>query len=105
LAIGSLLESGRLDFLEVQQLRELLKKTAVTVPKVAFCTKNRLTMKEMSEKPMYRILHLVSLLALTYYAASSINYIVESHTQTYSYDSQLESNWSTAQLETRRSGK
>ncbi|MCU0543999.1 MAG: hypothetical protein MUE44_17800 [Oscillatoriaceae cyanobacterium Prado104] len=59
----------------------------------------------MSEKPIHQILHLVSLLALTYYAASSVNYIVESHTQIYSHDSQNEPNWSTAQLDTHRSGK
>lgn len=62
-------------------------------------------MNEISEKLSYRILHLVSLLALTYYAASSINYIVESDTQIYSYDSQMDANWSTAKLETGRSGK
>jgi len=62
-------------------------------------------MNEMSEKPIYRIIHLVSLLALTYYAASSINHIVESDAQIYSYDSQIEANWSTAKLEAHRSGQ
>lgn len=62
-------------------------------------------MNEMSEKPIYRILNLVSLLALTYYAASSINYIFQSETHIYSYDSQSYANGSTAQLEAHRSGK
>ena len=62
-------------------------------------------MNEMSEKLSYRILHLLSLLALTYYAASSINYIAKSDTQIYNYDSKMEANWSTAKLETGRSGK
>ena len=62
-------------------------------------------MNEMSEKPIYRILNLVSVLALTYYAATSINYIVHSDSHIYSYDSQSQSNESTAQLEAHRSGK
>ncbi|MEG4573084.1 hypothetical protein QUA56_10365 [Microcoleus sp. N3A4] len=44
-------------------------------------------MNQVSEKPIYRILNLVSLLALTYYAASSINYIFESDAHIYSYES------------------
>jgi hypothetical protein len=56
-------------------------------------------MKEMSEKQMYRILNLVSLLALSYYVASSINYIFESDSHIYSYDTQSNDRWSTAQLE------
>ena len=59
----------------------------------------------MSEKPIYRILNLVSVLALTYYAATSIYYIVHSDSHIYSYDSQSQSNESTAQLEAHRSGK
>jgi hypothetical protein len=62
-------------------------------------------MNEMSEKPIYRILNLVSLLALTYYAATSINYIFQSDAHIYSYDSQSNSNGSTAQLESYHSGK
>ena len=62
-------------------------------------------MNEMSEKPIYRILNLVSLLALSYYAATSINYIFKSDAHIYSYDSQSHSNGSTAQLEAHRSGK
>jgi hypothetical protein len=62
-------------------------------------------MNAMSEKPIYRILNVLSLLALTYYTATSINYIVESDAQAYSYDSQINSNWLTAHLEAHRSGK
>ena len=62
-------------------------------------------MHEVSEKPIYRILDLVSLLALTYYAASSINYIIESDAHIYNYDSQSYSNQSTVLLEARRLGK
>ena len=45
-------------------------------------------MHEISEKPIYRILDLVSLLALLYYAASSVNYIFQSDAHIYNYDSQ-----------------
>ncbi|MBE9096754.1 hypothetical protein IQ252_23295 [Tychonema sp. LEGE 07203] len=62
-------------------------------------------MKEMSEKPIYRILNVVSLLALGYYAATSIGYIFESEAHIYSYDSQSYSHESTQQLEANRSGK
>ncbi len=62
-------------------------------------------MNEMSEKPIYRILNLVSLLALSYYAATSISYIFQSDAHIYSYDSQSNSNGSTAQLQAHRSGK
>jgi hypothetical protein len=57
-------------------------------------------MNQVSEKPIYRILNLVSLLALAYYAATSINYIFESDDHLYRYDSQNNSNGSTAQLQT-----
>lgn len=53
-------------------------------------------MNEISEKRMYRILNAVSLLALTYYAATSINYIFQSDPHIYSYDSQSYANGSTA---------
>jgi hypothetical protein len=56
-------------------------------------------MNGVSEKPIYRILNLVSLLALTYYAATSMYYIFQSDDHLYRYDSQSNSNWSTAQLE------
>jgi hypothetical protein len=59
-------------------------------------------MKEMSEKQMYRILNLVSLLALSYYVASSIKYIFESDSQIYSYDNQSNDRWSTAKLKTHQ---
>ena len=59
-------------------------------------------MNEMSEKPIYRILDLVSLLALTYYIATSINYIFQSDAHIYSYDNQSNSNGSTAQVEAYR---
>jgi hypothetical protein len=63
-------------------------------------------MKEMSEKPIYRILNLVSLLALSYYAVTSINYIIfESDAYIYSYDTETNSNWSTAQLEAHKLDK
>lgn len=62
-------------------------------------------MKEMSEKPIYRILNVLSLLALSYYAVTSINYIFESDVHIYSYDTQSNSNWSTAQLEARKLDK
>ncbi|MEG4939274.1 hypothetical protein [Microcoleus sp. F4-D5] len=62
-------------------------------------------MNQVSEKRIYRILNLVSLLALTYYAATSINYIFERDPHIYSYDSQTNSNASTAQLEARRSAE
>ncbi|MEG3894154.1 MULTISPECIES: hypothetical protein [unclassified Microcoleus] len=62
-------------------------------------------MNEISEKPIYRILNIVSLLALTYYAATSINYIFQSDAHIYSYDSHSNSNGSTAQIEAHRSGK
>ena len=55
-------------------------------------------MNEVSEKPIYRVLNLFSLLALSYYAATSINYIFESDAHIYRYDSQSNSHASTAQL-------
>ncbi|WP_332954923.1 hypothetical protein [Microcoleus sp. AR_TQ3_B6] len=55
-------------------------------------------MNEVSEKPIYRILNLVSLLALAYYAATSINYIFQSDEYLYRYDSQSNFSGSTAQL-------
>jgi hypothetical protein len=60
-------------------------------------------MKEMSEKPIHRILNLVSLLALSYYAATSIGYIFESDPHIYSYDNQSYYNGSTQQLEVHQS--
>ncbi|MBE9187136.1 hypothetical protein IQ270_21375 [Microcoleus sp. LEGE 07076] len=62
-------------------------------------------MNEMSEKRIYRILNAVSLLALSYYAATSIGYILESDAHIYSYDSHSYSHGSTQQLESHRSGK
>ncbi|MEG3932426.1 MULTISPECIES: hypothetical protein [unclassified Microcoleus] len=59
-------------------------------------------MNEVSEKPIYRVLNLLSLLALAYYAATSINYIFESDAQIYRYDSQSNSNASPAQLAAHR---
>ena len=49
-------------------------------------------MNQVSEKPIYRILNLVSLLALAYYAATSINYIFESDDHLYRYESKSNSN-------------
>lgn len=49
-------------------------------------------MKEISEKPIYRILNLVSMLALSYYAVTSINYIFESDAHIYSHDIPINSN-------------
>ncbi|MGB3265549.1 MAG: hypothetical protein WBA89_16515 [Microcoleus sp.] len=87
-------------------LRELLKKSAVTVPNFAIYQKKvGVKMNEMSEKPIYRILNVVSVLALGYYAATSIGYIFESEAHIYSYDSQSYSHESTQQLEANRSGK
>jgi hypothetical protein len=93
--------------LDAQLFWELIKKSAVTTSNFAVCTlkKPGVMMNAMSEKPIYRILNVVSLLALTYYAATSINYIVESDAQIYSYDSQTNSDWLTAKLEAHRSGK
>jgi hypothetical protein len=63
-------------------------------------------MNAMSEKQIYRILNVVSLLALTYYTATSINYIFgESDAQIYSYDRQIDSNSLTARLEANPSRK
>ncbi|AFZ04680.1 hypothetical protein Osc7112_0034 [Oscillatoria nigro-viridis PCC 7112] len=59
-------------------------------------------MNEVSEKPIYRVLNLLSLLALTYYAATSIIYIFESDAHIYKYDSQSNSNASPAQLTAHR---
>ena len=59
-------------------------------------------MNQVSEKPIYRVLNLLSLLALAYYAATSINYIVESDAHIYRYDSHSNSHASTAQLEAHR---
>ncbi|MBD1885307.1 MULTISPECIES: hypothetical protein [Microcoleus] len=59
-------------------------------------------MNEVSEKPIYRVLNLLSLLALSYYAATSINYIFESDAHIYKYDSQSNSNVSPAQLKAHR---
>ena len=56
-------------------------------------------MNQVSEKPIYRILNLVSLLALAYYAATSINYIFQSDDHLYRYDSQSNFNGSTSQLQ------
>ncbi|MEG3857751.1 hypothetical protein [Microcoleus sp. herbarium12] len=62
-------------------------------------------MNEMSEKPIYRILNLVSLLALSYYGATSINYIFQSDAHIYSYDHQNNASGLTAQVEAHRSSK
>ena len=62
-------------------------------------------MNEISEKRIYGILNAVSLLALTYYAATSINYIFQSDAHIYSYDNLSYSKGSTAHLEAQRSGK
>lgn len=62
-------------------------------------------MNEMSEKRIYRILNTVSLLALTYYAATSIYYIFQSDAHIYSYDNLSYSKGSTAQLEAHRASK
>lgn len=62
-------------------------------------------MNEVSDKPIYRVLNLVSLLALAYYAATSINYIFESDDHLYRYDSQSNSNGSTAQLQAHHRNK
>ena len=59
-------------------------------------------MNQVSEKPIYRVLNLLSLLALSYYAATSINYIFESDAHIYKYDSQSNSNVSPAQLKAQR---
>jgi hypothetical protein len=56
-------------------------------------------MNQASDKPIYRVLNLVSLLALVYYAATSINYIFQSEDHLYRYDSQSNSNGSTAELQ------
>jgi hypothetical protein len=74
-------------------------------PNLLFAQKSGVKMNEMSEKPIYRILNAVSLLALSYYAATSINYLFQSDAHIYSYDSQSYSNGSTAQLEANRLGK
>jgi hypothetical protein len=62
-------------------------------------------MNEMSEKRIYGILNAVSLLALTYYAATSINYIFQTDAQIYSYDSQSYVNASPADLESHSADK
>jgi hypothetical protein len=62
-------------------------------------------MNEMSEKRIYGILNAVSLLALTYYAATSINYIFQTDAQIYSYDSQSYVNASPADLESPSADK
>ncbi|MEG4806393.1 hypothetical protein QUA82_01560 [Microcoleus sp. F8-D3] len=59
-------------------------------------------MNQVSEKPIYRVLNLLSLLALAYYGATSINYIFESDAHIYKYDSQSNFNASPAQLEAHR---
>jgi hypothetical protein len=56
-------------------------------------------MNRVSDKPIYRVLNLVSLLALAYYAATSINYIFQIDDHLYRYDSQSNYNGSTAQLQ------
>jgi hypothetical protein len=72
---------------------------------LVFAEKVGVKMNGVSEKPIYRILNLVSLLALTYYAATSINYIFESDDHLYRYDSQSNSNRSTAQLQAHHRNK
>jgi hypothetical protein len=62
-------------------------------------------MNGVSDKPIYRVLNLVSLLALAYYAATSINYIFESDDHLYRYDSQSNFNRSTAQLQAHHRNK
>jgi hypothetical protein len=62
-------------------------------------------MNQVSEKPIYRILNLVSLLALAYYGATSINYIFESDEHFYRYDSQSNSKGLTAQLQAHHRNK
>ena len=84
---------------------ELVETSAVTISNLAIWMQSRSKMHEMSEKPIHRILNLVSLLALIYYAASSINSISQSDAHIYNYDNQSHANWSTAQLEAHRSGK
>ncbi|MEG4502788.1 hypothetical protein QUA81_05550 [Microcoleus sp. F6_B4] len=59
-------------------------------------------MNQVSEKPIYRVLNLLSLLALAYYGATSINYIFESDAHIYKYESQSNFNASPAQLEAHR---
>lgn len=56
----------------------------------------------MSEKTIYQILNLVSVLGLSYFAVTSVNYILETEVHIYSYDTQNNSNWSTGQLEARQ---
>ena len=75
------------------------KKVPSLYPDLLFAEKVGVKMNQVSEKPIYRILNLVSLLALAYYAATSINYIFESDDRLYRYDSQSNSNGSTAQLQ------
>jgi hypothetical protein len=68
-------------------------------PNLLFAQKAGVKMNEMSEKRIYGILNAVSLLALTYYAASSINYLLQSDAHIYSYDSQSYGKGSPADLE------
>lgn len=62
-------------------------------------------MNEMSQKRIYGILNAVSLLALTYYAATSINYLFQTDAHIYSYDSHSYVNGSPADLESHSAGK
>jgi hypothetical protein len=81
------------------------KKVPSQYPNLLFAQKVGVKMNEMSEKRIYRILNTVSLLALTYYAATSIYYIFQSDAHIYSYDNLSYSKGSTAQLEAHRASK
>ena len=63
-------------------------------------------MNTMSDKPIYRILNALSILALVYYTASSINYLFESDgdVKLPSYERATTSNLSVDQLEAHKAG-
>lgn len=58
-------------------------------------------MNEMSEKPIHRVVGVVSMLALAYYTVTSINYIRELNAQYSSYETTAASSLNLGQLETR----
>ncbi|HLO52533.1 MAG TPA: hypothetical protein VK211_29305 [Kamptonema sp.] len=64
-------------------------------------------MNTMSDKPIYRILNALSILALAYYTATSINYLFESDgdIKLPSYERATNSTLATGQLEAHKAEK
>jgi len=64
-------------------------------------------MNTMSDKPIYRVLNALSILALAYYTATSINYLIESDgdVKLSSYERTTTLTLPIGQLEVTKAGK